>query len=460
MTKRLQRLNTVYLLCFGVVALGLLYWGVLRGPGLLEREDNPRLVEAELRVQRGQILDRQGVVLVETVGDLGQLERRYRLPAAPAVGYYSLRYGVAGIEGSYDSVLRGQTGDFWSVKLDQLLHRYPAGRDIQLTLDADLQALAEAALAGRAGAVVLLEARSGDILVLASQPGYNPNTLDDQFEDLEADERAPLLNRATQGLYQPGAALQPFLLAAGLEAGVISADATARDLDIPVLAGGVWLDCVMRPPGRDALLATALAWSCPSPFAQLASQLGEQGVQEALADFGLFELPELPLQLGLGERPSFAGDTLPAEAMGQGQLTLSPLQVAWALAAVANDGVRPSLRLVQRIGHPDTGLEIVEPAAQSLEPSLPSHTAADLTAIMVEAAEHWFGPNEPDEGRQIAGHVGLAAAGPEQSYHSWFLGFTPAYASDPLARYVVVVLLEETADVRAAAEIGHALLSH
>ncbi len=80
MSDRLRRINTVYLLLIGVLSAALIYWTVLRAPGLLARDDNPRLVEAELRVARGRILDRGEVVLARTVGEPGQ----FRAPLRPA----------------------------------------------------------------------------------------------------------------------------------------------------------------------------------------------------------------------------------------------------------------------------------------------------------------------------------------------------------------------------------------
>jgi len=452
MTDRLQRLNTVFLFLFGIVALALAYWGIIRAPGLLARDDNPRLVEAELRVQRGRILDRNGIVLAETVGELGALERRYHLPAAPAVGYYSLRYGVSGVEAAYDDLLRGRSDNAWDDWLNSLLHRYPVGQDVQLTLDAELQAVADAALGSYRGAAVLLDARSGDILALASHPSYDPSLLDEQFDKLNDDENAPLLNRATQGLYQPGTALQPLLLAAGLEQGLVQLDAPVRDPAAPVKVGGLSLSCVAAPSEVTPTLTTALASACPAPFADLALVLGSAGLVNGLADFGLFETPvnaAMPLELAPATEPDLAGGeaALIAEAVGQGELTVSPLQMAWAMAAIANEGERPPLRLVRRTGSETAGWEIVIPSTPAAADGLSSQTAAAVTQAMVVS-----------DTEQIAGHMGVAIAGPGGRHNSWFLGFAPAEASRPLARYVVVVLLENTADANAAATIGKTIL--
>ena len=130
---RLQRISGIFLLFFGAVVLALGYWGIAAAPGLFVREDNPRLIEAELQVQRGRILDHTGAVMAETVGEPGSLLRQYLAPYSPAVGYYSLRYGVAGIEQAYDAVLRGRPDNSWDVWVDGLLHRQPVGSDVELT---------------------------------------------------------------------------------------------------------------------------------------------------------------------------------------------------------------------------------------------------------------------------------------------------------------------------------------
>lgn len=462
MIGRLQRLNTVFMLFFGVAAAMLVYLGVLGAPQLLARDDNPRLVEAELRVQRGRILDRDGVVLAETVGELGELERVYSGAGvySPAVGYYSLRHGVGGVEGSYDEVLRGGPADGWSEWWDGFVHRYPTGRDLHLTLDAGAQAVADAALGEQRGAVVLLDARNGEILALVSHPGYDPNLLDEQFDLLNGDENAPLLNRATQALYQPGTALQPLLLAAGLEQGMVEMGAPVEGMTRPVEAGDDWLTCLSTLPPESATITTALTHSCPAPFVELGVELGAAGLVEGLANLGLFDSSGVPLEEALSSRPELGGDLegIEAEAAGQGELTLSPLQMAWAVAAIANEGELPALQLVRRIGEG----ELVLPAAVS-RPGISAETARAVTQAMVEGVTSGAAGEAAIEGVEVAGHVGMAVAGPGGERNRWFVGFAPATIPRPFARYVVVVLLEGAAgpgvdDPSAAARVGRVVL--
>jgi peptidoglycan glycosyltransferase len=457
LNARLEQLATVFLVAFGLVALALFYWGVVRGPALSARDDNPRLVEQELRVERGRILDRNGAALAETVGEPGDFERLYDEPATPAIGYYSLRHGVAGIESSYDDVLRGGERTDWRIWWEELIHRNPVGRDVQLTLDAGLQGLANAALGEHAGSVVVLDAHTGDILVLASQPSYDANLLEEQFEQLNADERAPLVNRATQALYQPGTAIQPLLLAAGLENGLIEMNGVVDDVTGAVRVDGLAVQCAVWPYSYEPTLPDAMRYACPAAFAELGAVLGPERLGDAYSRFGLTDPLELPLAVAPATGPDLTDpEGLLAEVTGQGAFTLSPLQLAWAMTAVANEGMRPPLRLVRRIGDDETGWEVVVPASQEASQSMDSATAGVVSRAMAGALPAQMVAG--DSSSRMAAHVGLAVAGPQNAYNSWFIGFAPLGAPTSVTRYVVVVLLERTDEVSVAAEIGIQML--
>ena len=456
LNDRLQHLTTVFLVSFGLIGLALFYWSLFRGPNLELRADNPRLVEKALRIERGHILDRNGVVLVETVGVPGDFERLYHEPVVPAVGYYSLRHGVAGIEASYDDVLGGHDRNPWQAWWEELVHRHPTGLDVQLTLDAERQALADASLTDYAGSVVMLDAHSGDILVLSSRPSYDPNLLDQEFESLNTDARAPLINRATQAVYQPGTAIQPLVLAAGLENELVEMGGVVDRVTDVVRVDDLAIQCAIWPYSYEPSLVDTMRYACPAPFVELALALGRVNLGEGFRRFGLTDSLELPLAVARATAPSLTStEDLVAEATGQGAFTVSPLQLAWAMTAIANDGMRPPLRLVQRIGNDERGWEIVVPASQGAGQGMRPETAREVARVMTGALPAQISADAPN---QIAAHVGLAVAGPRDAYNSWFLGFAPPSAPASMTRYVVVVLLERTDDVAAAAEIGIRLL--
>jgi len=199
-------LSLTALLFTGLLAAALVngWWSYQRGPDLLTRTDNPRRAIADRSVLRGALLDRHNIPLVETTGQSGDLTRTTLAPNfGSIIGYNHPVYGQAGLEASLDPILRGLQGqNALTVWWHHLLYgQPPPGLDVRLTLNLELQRTADDLLADHTGALVLLNAESGEILVMASHPTYDPNLLDDIWDELIHNERAPLLNRAIQGRY-------------------------------------------------------------------------------------------------------------------------------------------------------------------------------------------------------------------------------------------------------------------
>jgi cell division protein FtsW (lipid II flippase) len=202
-------------LCFGIFAAAVTngWWGFWRGPDLLSRTDNPRRTISDRFVKRGSLLDRHEKAINLSVGSSGTFNRTYLYPdLAPITGYTHPTYGQAGLEASLDDYLRGLQGNPASmIWWNHLLYgQPPAGLDVRLSLDLDLQKIADAALGMHTGAVVLLNSETGEILVMASHPTYDPNDLDAIGDSLSTALEKPLLNRASQGMYQPGSAIELF----------------------------------------------------------------------------------------------------------------------------------------------------------------------------------------------------------------------------------------------------------
>ncbi|MCB8981764.1 MAG: hypothetical protein H6657_30525 [Ardenticatenaceae bacterium] len=433
--SHLRQMQRAILLSFLAVAVSLVFWSVVRSSAILTRDDNPRLVEAELRIQRGQILDRNGTVLAHTVGEPDALARTYPFATiGPAVGYYSFRHGTAGIEAGYDEVLRGDETTFTAVLDQQLLHEPQIGRDVQLTLDAELQTTAEALFGNEQGALVLLDVTTGDILAMVSHPGYNPNRLDENFDELVEDETAPLLNRAVQGQYQPGLVLQPFILAAALDADRIQLDGAVLNANRPVPVDGEVKRCQSDPPD-DATWADVLRYRCPGPMQDLADRLGLAALDDIFLRFGFTTPPDLPLNTEVPEQEPLA-DPLQA-GIGQDNLTVSPLQVALALAALANDGRLPTPRLVTAVQAEDGTMQ-----AQSTTPSagdtVTSQAAREIRQLL------------SDDGTV---HFAVSALSGPESRNGWYLALTPTET----LQYAIVVVVENSEDLDVVTAIGQGL---
>lgn len=464
MIGALHRVTRGLLVAFAVVALALGYWVIVRGDGLLARDDNPRRVLAEQRIQRGQILDRNGVVLSESAPDPDTrvVRRHYPYPeVAPVVGYYSLRYGAGGVEAEQNRHLSGeaQLTPFEELARN-LLHRPPVGGDVQLTLDLGIQQAAASLLDGRRGAIVVLTAPGGEVLALASAPTFDPNQLDENWDSLVASADAPLLNRATQGAYQPGTILQSVVLGAALNTGVATPEESWSG-PLTVQINDTMLPCAQTATGIDTLGESFLA-ACPAPYQAIAQRIRADRLDNALADFGLLEPPPFALlpESG-GPIPSPAGADLAATAIGQSGLTVSPLQMALVAAAYADHGQMPALRLVESTRLPGAPWQLQ--AATGNPRGTVSRASADaVAALMEQAVLNGAARAAAQPASRVHGHAGLAVSGPEGAYNAWFIGYAYRAPDDAIA---VAVLIEDTPDAREAARIGGqvlqaALLAH
>jgi cell division protein FtsW (lipid II flippase)/cell division protein FtsI/penicillin-binding protein 2 len=449
LARRISRLSLMILIGVAVITLTFVFWSIVRAEPLLAREDNPRLVEAEQRVQRGLILNRDGVVLAKTNGPAGNLARVYTQPGAePVVGYYSARYGATGIESAYDAILRGRTGAFWSEWARSMIHASPVGGDVRLTLDAGLQGEASELMDGHIGGLVLLELTEiggepvAEVRAMVSRPGYDPNRIDEQFEMLTANENSPLLNRAAQALYQPGLILQPFIIAAAVDGGIISLNDPVADPHRPIMIGGQVQRCAIPRAEDNATYAWAdmALMRCPGPLQTLGIRLGSAALDDVFNRFGLKSAPDLSIPVEVNN----VGVVDPSSAsIGQEQLTVTPMQVALGAAVLAGDGRMPAPRLVEAVA--------VRPDEWEAKPAGLSVTVMPVVSAEVARAVRDTWP--ANEGvREFAVSV---LSGPSGNRNTWYVGLAPAKAP----RFVVALLLEREENATVGEGIGRSLLA-
>jgi cell division protein FtsW (lipid II flippase) len=314
------------------------WWAVARGPDLLTRHDNPRRIIEDRYVPRGELLDRSNNIINGTQGATGSYTRVYHYPSlAPVTGYNHPIYGQSGLEAVLDDYLRGVRGNpagmIWWNHL--LYGMSPHGLDVRLSLDLNLQARADDLLADRRGAVVLLNAQSGEIFVMASHPTFNPDELNELGMQLNQDPDKPLINRAAQGLYPLGTLIEPF----------------ARALD-----------------GDRALDGTAL-----------------KTIYEA---FGFDRAPLLRMPVAEPVASTDAQD-----------LHVSPLQVALASAALSNHGTIPAPRIATAVNTPNDGWVVLPALGTPFDaiPAALADEAAQ--SLIVEGRGDWsyIGQAESDE---------------------------------------------------------------
>jgi cell division protein FtsW (lipid II flippase) len=319
-------------------------------PALVNRPENPRWIIDDRFVERGDIVDRNNQIIITNTGSIGELSRMSNyIPFYPIIGYTHPNFGQTGIEASMFAYLRGNVGypfstNFWH----QLLYNQPPqGLDVRLTIDLDLQKSADALLEGHTGAIVLMNASTGEIISLASHPYFDAAELLTIWDDLRADESAPLLNRATQGSYPPGATLFPFM--ASSELGIVR---LASSPEIRFHDNIADLDCAI-PPEDPITWQSLMANGCQNAQLMIASEIGIDRLQNLYSDLGFFTSPRLHLTAA-EMNPSDPSDVR-SFYRGEEGIKISPLQMAMAASAITNQGILPGPRIVNAYLDPVEG---------------------------------------------------------------------------------------------------------
>ena len=400
-----------------------------------------------------------GYVSEISKSELAQLpEGRYR------VGSY---IGKKGVERQYDDLLRGKDGmSYLEVSavgkiLGELKDRKPdipiAGSDIRLSVDFDLQKLADSLL-GQYGAATLvaLDPKSGDVLALASKPGFDPNLFagvltQEEWNSLTLDPRHPLLDRATQGTYPPGSTLKLLTAGAAVETGVVGQEASFVRCVGGYRFGNRIFKCWQEKGHGKLKLHEAIVQSCDIYFYQLGLKLGlENWCRYAKAcGFGErtnIDLPEEAKGLapttsyyskkyGMGEWVKGLVINL---AIGQGEILVTPLQMATFYSGLANEGVVFRPHVLKQVITPG-GKTFVTKKEQLTKLPFSAETLdtlnADLVGVVNEPMGTGLAARLPNI--TVAGKTGTAQNTFGQD-HAWFVCYAPA--EDP--RIVLALLVE------------------
>jgi len=286
--------------------------------------------------------------------------------------------GRSGVEQSYDGVIRGVSGQK-GVEVDALGHeirilnvKEPVqGDSLYLTIDLNLQQVAEEALGGRVGAIVAMDPNNGEVLAMVSHPTFDPNILSRGpsprlWNDILQDEEKPLNNRATQGQYPPGSTFKIVLAAAILETKTASPAQQVHCRGYYPFGNRNFMD--WKKGGHGAVdLHRALVESCDVYFYEMGTKLGIDPIAKFAGLLGLGEKTGIALQYekkGLipsttwkkrvRHEPWYPGETV-SVAIGQGYVSVTPLQMARMISTVANDGISYPPQLVLKKRQYDTG---------------------------------------------------------------------------------------------------------
>jgi penicillin-binding protein A len=455
LNAQIRRLFFVLVVLF-VAVIGMSTWWLWKAPDLEARRGNPTLVVKQLKIERGRIYAADGRTVlarnkVERKRNLGRVYLRFyphhELTAHP-VGYSTIERSRTGLEKSLNDYLTGSNANLDTLlnnALDKLKGLTQKGNDVVTTLNAHAQQVAMSQLAGKCGAAVAIEPGTGRTLVLASTPTYDPNLVEEHFNQIvrtraSCGNASPLLDRATQGLFIPGSTFKVITAAAALESGRFTPSSRFNDPGYCIEYGkrvSNFADQSGPEVFGNVSLVEALEHSINAVFCNIGKALGPLRVLEQARKFGFYEEPpiELPSEevaiSGLYSRgrpyiPKDPNDVDPGRlAFGQERMLVTPLQMALVAAGIGNSGVVMEPTLVDKIVSPD-GDTVLSGHPKEWKEAVKPQTAAELTAMMRAVVESGTGTAAQIPGVPVAGKTGTAETGVSGKNQTWFIAFAPA----------------------------------
>jgi penicillin-binding protein 2 len=435
-----------------------------------------------------------GSTLAHVIGYVGAVSAK-DLTGDPLLELPGFRVGKSGVERSRETLLRGKSGvsrvevNAYGRVIRELNRREgQPGGEVRLSVDAELQSYTMGLLADESASAVVMDVHSGDILTLASTPGFDPQGFNigltqQAWTDLTADPRNPLLNKAIAGQYPPGSTFKMIVAMAALDAGVISQNQKVF-CQGHVELGNQRFHCWKRTGHGPVSMAEAIERSCDIYFYEIAKRVGIDRITETARKFGLgsatgIDIPAesnglMPTRAWKLARTGEAwqqGETLVA-GIGQGFVLATPIQLAVMTARIANGGLAVKPRLIlreaQNSGVPEHKLERLTVGRASLE-----LVADGMRRVSNQSTGTAFGARIRDPEMALAGKTGTSQVRRisraereirvlrneelpwEARDHALFVAFAPVKAP----RYAISVVVEHGGSgSRAAAPLARDIL--
>ena len=468
MNTAIRRVGFVVALLFVGVAAQLTYLQLVRANTLDKDPRNVRVVTREYTRERGDIVTSDGIVLATSVPSTDELKYQRKYPTGPLfgpiTGYQSIVVGNTGVERTYDSTLLGRDIRLQTRGLGDLLNPHNPTGTVVLTLTRQAQLAAKNALHGRRGSVVVLDTQTGGVVAMYSEPSFDPTPLASHdrarvqtyFNFLEALPNHPDLARSYRERYPAGSTFKVLTAAIALDDGVVTPT-------VPVFPPVT----NFTPPQSNRTLSNfgnercggtvtdSFTHSCNTTFAKIGLMLGDR-LAQGITAFGI-NSPPPPIDLfpdaarSVGpENGTFANNKpfFALAAIGQGDIAVTPLEMALVAESVADNGVMMVPHVMSAIRSSDgTVVRRYEPKVwrRTMKPA----TAAILNGFMRNVVASGTGTAAQIPGITVAGKTGTAQVdgGPP---HAWFIAFAPAEAP----RYAIAVIVERGGDAGSEATGG------
>lgn len=442
MNKENRRI-TIVLIGFCVMFIGLIvyisYFQVFKAEAIKRNSYNKRLWINEESILRGSILDRNGKTLAYSEKKDNRYQRYYLFGRlySHIIGYSYREYGKAGLELQYNNTLLDINENATINEIKSIVSPTTEGNTIKLTIDHGLQAKARDLLKGKKGSIVAMNPNTGEVYAMVSLPDFDASKLTEDWKEISENPDSPLVNRATQGLYAPGSTFKLITTIAALNK--TDLDKNYECTGSTVIDGYKFKDYQEKAHG-ELDLKQALVKSCNTYFAEKAIEIGKDRIGYVAEKFLInknipFDLPtknsQFPYKENLGKTD------IAASAIGQGEVVVTPLNMALVASGIANGGeiVKPTLvkeiiSKYKKVKKTNT----IEILSQAIDPII----ANEIKDMMIEVVKSGTGTNARIKNIKVAGKTGTAE-NPSGKSHAWFVGFAPA--DEP--KVAVAVVLEE-----------------
>jgi peptidoglycan glycosyltransferase len=474
--RQLLHVSVVAMVLLAVLIGATTYWQSWAGAELANKQGNAVEGIVQLEIDRGKILASNGQVLAESRPHkrhgLTIYTRHYPSNGlfSQIVGYSTSAQTNTGLEQSLNDYLTGANTNLsntFSQELDRLGGKTVHGDNVYLTVKPVVQALALHDLAGRCGAVVALDAKTGAVYAMASSPTYDQNLVErNGFAKIlkikgSCGDASALVNNAVAGLYAPGSTFKLVTASAALDTGKFTPNSQFYDPGYCVEYGTKIYNAASpdSPSAHETFgnttLSQGLIHSINSVFCHIGMAIGAKSILDYAKRYGFYSLPPVDLpssemqasglykyrkgRLGLFWPSDPATQVDPGRlAFGQFTMQATPLQMALVAATIADRGVEPRPYLVQKVVAPD-GSTVASHSPEMLGRVIKPQTASELNQMMQGVVQYGTGTSAQIPGVPVAGKTGTAETSQPNVYNAWFVCFAPA--TNP--RFVVAVVVEK-----------------
>lgn len=435
LSKRLIFVMVFFVFLFMFLTLYLVYFQLFKAKTIADDSHNRRLWLNEDLVKRGTIYDRNGNILAYSQKDeSGKQVRIYNYPesSAPVTGYSSTTYGKTGIEKSFNKELLAISDENFS-QFRKMVVKNDTGNNLHLSLDQTIQNIVYNYLKSYKASCVVMNPSTGEVLAMVSSPSFNPNTLDNDWNNLIQTTDGRLVNRASQGLYRPGSAFKIITSASILDNDI---DQSYNDEGSEVIQGYEIKNYGDQVFGN-LELRSAFINSANTYFAKKAVDLGKDRLSKTTEKFAFNLDYEFDLDKNNSVIPykDLNEADLAMTGFGYGKTQVTPLHMAMVSSAIANNGIMIKPRLVNKITNKEESI-VYEAKNETLSKATSEKTANTIRDLMVEVVNSGTGRNAYLDWVQIAGKTGTADKA-DGNIDAWFVGFAPAY--EPKIAFALVV---------------------